>query len=367
MIRSFLQRSLLGVVGSIAALSACGGDETDDAVTAGAGAAGAAGGGGSGGAVAATTRIAFGSCMHQSLPKPVLDLATTSAPDFFVFLGDNIYGDTDDMAVLAAKYQEQAASPELGRLRDAMPAYATWDDHDYGRNDAGSEYPPKAESKALFLDFWEEPAGSPRFEHDGLYTSYLFEEDGGIVQLILLDMRWFRDPLDPNSGMGMNDYVPTADTTRTMLGDEQWAWLAAELAQPADVRIVATSIQFGHDYNGWESWTNMPHERQHLVDVVRASGAEVTLFISGDAHWAELSRFQPDGGYPLYDLTSSGITEEWPIIPPNGNRVGEAVPDNNYGFLEIAWGDDDDAITFGIVDVNGVERIRHEVAASELR
>jgi alkaline phosphatase D len=165
----------------------------------------------------------------------------------------------------------------------------------------------------------------------------------------------------------MNDYQPTGDTTRTMLGDEQWAWLEAELAQPADVRIIGTSIQLGHQFNGWESWTNMPHEREHMVEVLRASGAEVTIFISGDAHWAELSRFEPDGGYPLYDLTSSGITEEWKEIADNENRVGDPVSENNYGFVEIAWGDDDDVIVLGIVDVDGRERIRHEVAASELR
>jgi alkaline phosphatase D len=356
-------------VACLAALGilACG----DDSLGGGGGGAGGAGvgGGGTGGAGSTrTTRIAFGSCMHQSLPKPVLDIAIDSAPDRFVFLGDNIYGDTDDMAVLQAKYDAQAGSPELQRLLDAVPVVATWDDHDYGRNDAGAEYPFKAESKTLFLDFWNEPADSPRRERDGLYTSYRFEEDGGTVQLILLDMRWFRDALDANTGQGMNDYQPTSDTTRTMLGDEQWAWLEAELAQPADVRIIGTSIQFGHEFNGWESWTNMPHEREHLVEVLRASGAEVTIFISGDAHWAELSRFEPDDGYPLYDLTSSGITEEWKEIADNENRVGDPVAENNHGFVDIAWGDDDDdVITLGIVDVDGDLRIRHEVTAGELR
>jgi alkaline phosphatase D len=186
------------------------------------------------------------------------------------------------------------------------------------------------------------------------------------VQVILLDMRWFRDPLDRNTGQGVNDYQPTDDTSRTMLGDAQWAWLEEELRRPADVRIVGTSIQLGHSFNGWESWTNMPHERQHMVDVLRAAEAEVTLFISGDAHWAELSRYEPDDGYPLHDLTSSGITEEWAEIAPNDNRVGDPVAENNYGFVEIAWGDDD-AIDLGIVDVTGRERIRHRVMASELR
>lgn len=329
---------------------------------------GPTGGGGAGGSSStAPTRIAFGSCMQVDQPKPVLDLATASAPDLFVFLGDNLYGDTDDMDVLAAKYDQLGTSPELLRLLGAMPAYAIWDDHDYGRNDAGSEYPFKAESKALFLDFWEEEPDMARRDRDGLYTSYALELDGRTVQLILLDMRWFRDPLELNDGSGMNDYMPTTDTTRTMLGAEQWAWLEQQLMLPADLRIIASSIQFGHEYNGYESWTNMPHERQRLVDLIGSTGAEGVVFISGDAHWAELSRLEGAGPYPLYDLTSSGITEEWSAIPPNANRIGDAVSANNYGFLDIAWGDDEGLLTFGIVDVTGSERIRHEISTSELR
>lgn len=353
--------TLARFVGGLVTINAvaCASGDSVDATT--------SGGGAGGGPSTLTTRIVFGSCMHQSQPKPVLDVAMASAPELFVFLGDNIYGDTDDMAVLESKYDELAASPELQRVRNAVPTIATWDDHDYGRDDAGAEYPYKAQSKALFADFWQEPTDSPRRTREGLYTSYLFDEGAGTVQVILLDTRWFRDSLDPNTGAGKNAYQPTGDTTRTMLGDDQWAWLEAELAQAADVRIVGTSIQFGHEYNGWESWTNMPHERQRLVDVLRASRAEVTVFISGDAHWAELSRLDADGGYPLYDLTSSGITEEWPVIADNANRVGAPVAENNYGFVEITWRDDDDVMALGIVDVNGVERIRHQVAASELR
>jgi alkaline phosphatase D len=338
-------------------LVGCSVDERLDPVAIG------AGGGGGG---RADTRIAFGSCMHQDFIKPALEWGRVSGPDVFVFLGDNIYGDSDDPAVLAERYAKQATSPELQRLRASVPTVATWDDHDYGQNDIGSEYPSKVESKALFLDFWDEPEDSQRRAHDGIYTSYLFEENGGTLQLILLDTRWFRDPLDRNTGQGDNDYQPTSDTGRTMLGAEQWTWLEAELRRPADVRIIGTSIQFGHSFNGWESWTNMPHERQRLVDVLRASGAEVTIFISGDAHWAELSRYEPDDGYPLYDLTSSGITEEFMPIAPNDNRVGDPVAENNTGYVDIDWGPDP-RLTLGIVDVNGVERIRHEIAASSLR
>ena len=326
------------------------------------------GGGGGGGRSVATTRSAFGSCMHQNAEKPGLDLATASAPDLFVFLGDNLYGDTDDMAVLQAKYDKLGTSPELGALRAAVPVIATWDDHDYGRNDAGNEYPYKAESKELFMTFWAEPADSPRRTREGLYTSYLYEEPGGSVQVILLDTRWFRDPLDPNDDPSVyqHDYKPTSDTSRTMLGEAQWAWLKGELEKPADVRILGTSTQFGHSYNGWESWTNMPHERQRLVDLVSETGTEGLVLISGDVHWGELSKLDT-AGYPLYDLTSSGITEGWPYIDDNDNRVGDPVAENDYGFLELHWAQGDTVITFGLVDLTGALRVSHDVPLSSLR
>ncbi|WP_437505826.1 alkaline phosphatase D family protein [Sorangium sp. So ce1099] len=335
----------------------------------GGGGTGGSGGAGGSGPRALKTRIAFGSCMHQDKKKPVLELATASAPDLFVFLGDNIYGDSNDIAVLQAKYDKLAASPEFQGLLAAVPVIATWDDHDYGANDAGKEFPQKAATKDLFLDFWKEPAGSPRRTREGIYTSYLHEATGGTVQIILLDTRWFRDPLDANSDPAKykHDYQPTTDKSRTMLGDAQWAWLEGELKKPADVRIIGTSTQFGHEYNGYESWTNMPHERQRMVDLIRDTGAEATLFISGDVHWGELSRLEAAGGYPLYDLTSSGITETWPEIEENANRVGSPVAENNYGFVEIAWGEVDHALSLGIVDVAGTTRVEHEVSTSELR
>lgn len=348
---------------------ACGGGGDGPGGAGGTGGAGGSGGGGGTGGAPMKTRIAFGSCARPPNPMPVLDLATASNPDLFMFMGDNIYGDTFTLSDLEARYAELAAAPEFKALKAKVPLIATWDDHDYGANDAGKDYPLKVESKALFLDFWEEPADSPRRTREGIYTSYLRQEAGGTVQIILLDMRWFRDALDPvtDPTKYKNDYQPTTDTTRTLLGAEQWAWLETELTQPADVRIIGTSIQFGHEYNGWESWTTMPHERERMIELLKKTGAEATIFVSGDVHWGELSKLTAPGIYPLYDLTSSGITETWPIIEPNANRVGKAISQNNYGYVEIAWGDTDHTITLGLVDKTDTIRVEQVVSTSELR
>ncbi len=141
------------------------------------------------------SKIAFGSCAEETQPQPILDLVVKHKPDIFVYLGDNIYGDTEDMMVLQAKYDSLAAKQEFQRLKKNVKLYATWDDHDFGWNDAGKYYPFKKESKEMFLKFFDEPANSERRNHDGIYTSYMFEGNGRKLQLILLDNRTFRNNL----------------------------------------------------------------------------------------------------------------------------------------------------------------------------
>lgn len=97
--------------------------------------------------------IAFGSCNRQNLPQPLWDVIANDKPDLWIWLGDNIYGDSNDMAVLKAKYDLQANQESYKRLTAQTPVIGTWDDHDFGRNDAGKTYPFKKESQQLALNF----------------------------------------------------------------------------------------------------------------------------------------------------------------------------------------------------------------------
>ena len=174
-------------------------------------------------------RIAFGSCSDQNKPQPVLESVVREAPDLFVYLGDNIYGDTADMAVLAGKYRTLGARPEFVALRAAMPVLAVWDDHDYGANDAGHEYPRKVESKEIFQDFWQVPLDRPSRSRPGIYDAHRLSDGARTLQVILLDTRTFRDPLKrnpktlPAGSPWKNDYQPDPDPAKTLLGAAQWA------------------------------------------------------------------------------------------------------------------------------------------------
>lgn len=304
--------------------------------------------------VKTVSRIAFGSCAKQTRDMPVLLAAKEAAPDVFVWLGDNLYGDTDDMNVLQGKYNQLSCRPEFRALNATVPFIATWDDHDYGRDDAGKEYPFKAESKAIFLQFWNEPLESPRHGHPGIYHAFTRGPEGRRVQFILLDTRTFRDSIPPASGKGSkHDYSPHTDTTATMLGEAQWSWLGEVLREPADLRVICTSTQFGISYNGYEAWANFPHERQRMVQLIKDTRANGVVFISGDVHWAEISRFETDGCYPLFDITSSGITQSWPTLEPNIYRVGRAFKPNNFGMIEVDWDAQPVRLTFSIRNRKG--------------
>ncbi len=322
----------------------------------------------------ATTVITFGSCAQENKPQPILQQVADSRPDFFIYLGDNIYGDTYDMNVLKAKYQQLAAKPEFQALKKATTILATWDDHDYGWNDIGRHYPFARESKEIFLDFFNEPKDSERRKREGIYASYLYDYDGKKLQIILLDTRTFRDDLRTYRGELHRqsryfyplDYYPHQTTDSTLLGAQQWQWLERELHKPADVRIIGSSTQFAIEFNGYEAWANFPHEQQRMLDLIQKTRAKGVLFISGDVHYAEISRIHPPGGYPIYDVTSSGITSTWYFATPNAHRIEGPVMENHYGKITIDWQPADPIIRMEAIDVTGNSRFEYTVRLSEL-
>ncbi len=144
------------------------------------------------------TRIAFGSCANQDQPQPIWDAVLAYRPELFMFMGDNVYGDVSLGRDDRAQGRLRQSGGDRG-LREARARrcrlLATWDDHDFGRNDAGADFPYKEQAKALFLDFWQVPADDPRRGREGVYSAATFGPAGMRVQVILLDTRSFRSPL----------------------------------------------------------------------------------------------------------------------------------------------------------------------------
>lgn len=320
------------------------------------------------------SRIAFGACNNPKRDAEGMYPAILGEkPDVFIFLGDNIYGDTQDMNVLKKKYAELGAGEGFQTLRETSRMLATWDDHDYGTNDGGNDYPMRKESEQVFLDFFNEPQDSVRRQRPGIYSSHTFGSKGKTCQILLLDTRYFRDQLSratykkgerPKNIVGW--YQPTQDTRMTLLGDAQWKWLEQQLQVPADFRIIASSIQMLSVEKGMENWGHVPHEQQRLFTLLKKYKANQTMVISGDVHFAEVSKMDI-GGYPLYDFTSSGMTHAssgW-AKAKNSFRVGKAFAQLNAGVIDIDW--DDKHVALRVIGKDGKTALKHQIPFSELQ
>ena len=315
------------------------------------------------------SRIAFGSCANEHRPQPVWEAINDTKPQLFIFMGDNVYVDSADPAKLKESYEIFAAVPGVADLRESTPILATWDDHDYGKNDVGAEWEGKEAAKEAFMEFFDTPNDSPLRQRGGVYDSKIFGPEGKRVQVIMLDTRWFRGPLRKMTKEDIKEaraktkkkvgrYLPNDESDSSMLGDEQWAWLIEELKKPAELRLLVSSIQVIPNEHGWEKWGNLPRERKKLLDAIRDNATNVVI-LSGDRHLSEISLLPPetDGGpfYPLYEVTSSGLNQTG--LPEEENRFRvedtEIYNQPNFGMIDIDWEQEDPSIKLEIRDDKG--------------
>lgn len=274
------------------------------------------------------TRIAVGSCNKQNLPQPLWRKLTEESPELFIWTGDVVYADTRDMGKMAAIYQQQLEQPEYRTFLSSGPAFiGIYDDHDYGENDGDSSYPPKASSQKLFLDFIGEPSNSGRRSQEGIYSSYVAGPPGQRIKVVLLDTRYHRTK-------------PGAEGD--ILGQAQWQWLESELQKKdAELLLLVSSIQILPFEHRFEKWANFPSSRQRLLDLIDRSAQPNIVLLSGDRHFAELSRAILPSGRELWELTSSGLTHSYQAFDPSKNanslRVGSVLSRLNYGWLSLDW------------------------------
>jgi len=310
--------------------------------------------------------VAFGSCLDQSRPHPILGDVVAVQPDLVVMLGDNIYADAGSESDLERAYAGLGESPGFQRMSAAAPILAVWDDHDYGRNDVGKEFELKEASKRIMLDFFAEPPDSQRRRRPGNYDAVVVGPAGQRVQLLLLDTRWFRDPL--RAGGSSRRYVPHEESGPTVLGEAQWTWLEAQLRVPADLRFLVTSIQLEVDEHPFESWGLFPAERKRMFELIASTQAGGVVVVSGDRHRGELScAFDPAIGYPLLELTASALNrpnynlEENRFRRPGSPLVG----DENFGVVKIDWSSR--TLTVALHGIGGVVHLTSEVSLDALQ
>lgn len=244
--------------------------------------------------------VAFGSCcrIQYDPEQRIWNTVRALEPDMFLWLGDNIYADSDQPAALADLYGRGRVVPSLEPLLRSVPQLATWDDHDFGYNDSDGRSPFKADALRIFKRFWANPSYG-QADDPGVYCRQHY----GGVDFFILDGRYHRDPTE------------TPDTPRkTMLGARQKAWLKRELkasTTPFKVLAIGGGWSSAENEKGGDSWAVYMAERNELFDFIRDEGIGGVVCISGDSHMGELNciPWSQRGGYDIYDFCSSPLAQ----------------------------------------------------------
>ncbi|MEL0652506.1 alkaline phosphatase D family protein [Algibacter sp. TI.3.09] len=284
------------------------------------------------------TTIAFGSCNKQNIENKLWVEVLKHKPDLWIWGGDNVYADTDNMVKLKADYSALLANGGYKALKETTEITGTWDDHDYGLNDGGVEFHAKRGSQKLFLDFLDVPQDSERRNREGVYSSQIVKSPKGKIKIIVLDTRYFRTALTKSKSLGKR-FEPNVYGEGTVLGEKQWQWFEDELnGSDADFNIIVSSIQVLSAEHGFEKWANFPHEVDKLKSLIKKSNAKSVMVLSGDRHISEFSKTKIEGvSFPLVDFTSSGLTHVYNgfTSEPNKQRVLEVVPELSFGVLKF--------------------------------
>ena len=277
--------------------------------------------------------IAFGSCNKQTSENKLWKEVLKNQPNLWIWGGDNIYSDTEDMTKMAKDYEMQMNQSGYDSLRSQVEILGTWDDHDYGLNDGGTEFPQKAAAQGLFLDFMGVSKDDSRRNRAGIYHSKTFTIPKGTIKVIILDTRYHRNWINRIDG------VYQKNETGTILGAAQWKWFETELKNStADFNVIVSSIQVVASEHRFEKWANFPNEVIKFKETMKNSGAKGVVILSGDRHISEFSRVTIDGmSYPVIDFTSSGLTHSSTHFSgePNKSRVGEVVFTKSFGLIQF--------------------------------
>lgn len=270
-------------------------------------------------------RFAICSCMDDARHTPEIwqDLVEQK-PDMIFFVGDSTYVDTGGGRDTGAtrmwrRFSEARATLEIYFGRKLIPVFATWDDHDFGLNDSGAEYPFVKESQENFLRF---------FAMDPNYCSALTRGPGvsssltiGSQQFLFMDDRSWRIVKGSHERYGH-------------WGQMQEAWALDRLMVNEGMNWMLNGTQFFPQMVFKESFSgDHPVQFDNFARALRKLNRRVA-FISGDVHFSEVSQIETEMlGYPTYELTSSSMhSYKMPGLPEivNNPRRIAAVGEHNY-------------------------------------
>ena len=289
---------------------------------------------------AESIKIGLGSCLDQDYPQPIWQSIKKEDLNYFIFLGDNVYGDTRYGSLRKMKSAYDKQKKVLPDFLNDISIFSIWDDHDFGINDGGADYRFKRRAQELYLDFWEITKDDDRSNREGIYFSknqIFFDKK---FKFIFLDTRFFRSKLKGKK----SNYIENIESDATILGNAQWTWLENELKSDFDFLFIFSSIQIIAKDHRFEKWSNFPIERAKLFELLEQFNDKTILF-SGDRHRAGI--YRKNG---IIEVTSSSMNKPGSSFNETDSYlIGKTYPQENYGVVEIL----ENTIHINIKDIKG--------------
>jgi alkaline phosphatase D len=318
-------------------------------------------------------RIVFGSCIREpDATWNIFQKMASEGADLVMFVGDNTYfephgneddsvHDADNEKLMMEAHLRWRQAPGMRELCDNVSTLAIWDDHDYGRNDAGGDNPKKFEALGCFKRMWaNRHYGLP--DEPGVFSTVRC----GPAQIFLLDVRFKR----------LNGKV---------ISTEQMHWLKHQLmATDAPVKLIVSGSQMlpstPATARNWECWKrDGPNELDELLTFIAEHPINGVILATGDVHLGHLmfSRglLRQDGrrGGDVWELTSSPLTgdTEPGALMHGHDRVYDPyliqeVVEPNYGVIDINLEREDKEIALELKSVDS-SLFRAEIDLETLR
>ena len=277
-------------------------------------------------------KLLFGSCA-DILDSPLYRQIKSIKPDGLFFMGDTPYVDHNVIAVHRHSHRQFLNIESFRDVLRNTPFIGTWDDHDFGFNNADGLYKDKDKSYRAFKEY------RPQFTYgdgrEGIYTKTRF----GPVEVFVLDTRWFAYTkasfIDPQE--------------KTLLGRQQWEWLTESLKQStATFKVLASSMIWDDKENKEkDDWHTYNAEKIALCDFIRNERIEGVCLLGGDIHVSRLLKYNRElVGYDLYQFISSPMHKsvikslnvendslEWSALEKNTFMTLEVVHENDEAVL----------------------------------
>ena len=242
-------------------------------------------------------RLAFASCAKEDEGSAgVWRRMRLVDPHAVVLLGDTPYIDSTELSFQRQRHQQFLAVSDFATLLRNRSLYATWDDHDFGRNDTDGNLPGKLNSRQAFVEYHANPTYGDG--HSGIYTQFR----RGAAHVFLLDTRFF----------AATEPSPVDSDRPTLLGKRQWQWLLRELrASTAPFKVLAC----GMIWNGavrpgkQDHWGSYAHEREALFRFIGESRISGVVLVGGDVHRSRVLRHGTieSAGYQITELITSPV------------------------------------------------------------